>query len=261
MMAGAISKFSQNVLSRITAKVASKKFENTFWKICITGLLLHAFCFIALSHQSPHQTWIQWLFLFLTTWALVVDPARPGILKNSGNEAINNEVFYYGRLFIFTVFFALMSLAHVRVFILAPYQVLQKSMLPGLQPGDIVLVEKISMGLLTTYSRQTSLHRIRHPWFRPIQTGDVIIFRKPQTDIDMNAESSFSNDILIKRVERIENNRYCVYGDNRENSVDSRDFGCIPGSKIIGRYVYKIPKTYFLFPEEIRGEVARQVRI
>jgi len=103
-------------------------------------------------------------------------------------------------------------------------------MLPSIHPGDLILVEKFSMGLISNYySINNEVHRIPFPWQRKLQSGDVIVFKQPETP-----------DILIKRIEMIENNKYCVYGDNKESSLDSRIFGCISEDRIIGRYIFRI---------------------
>lgn len=43
---------------------------------------------------------------------------------------------------------------------------------------------------------------------------------------------------IIKRIIKIENNRYFVEGDNKAASTDSRDFGMIDKDNIIGKVVF-----------------------
>lgn len=158
-----------------------------------------------------------------------------------------NEVLSYTTIFLTTVFAAIIILAHVQYFVIQPYRVNHKSMLPGIKPGEIVAVEKISMGLITNYYRSESkIRRLHFLWERPLQPGDILIFRKPG-----------DNDILIKRLGHIENNTYCVYGDNSEYSVDSRVFGCIPENKIIGRYVFTFPNYEHFFARFPAGAILR----
>ncbi len=42
----------------------------------------------------------------------------------------------------------------------------------------------------------------------------------------------------IKRVSRIDNNEYFVEGDNTASSTDSRQFGCINFSHVMGRVIW-----------------------
>ncbi|MDH4261408.1 MAG: S26 family signal peptidase [Spirochaetia bacterium] len=203
---------------------------------------------------SSNQPWSYYLIFFLTISATLynkifskqgnTDNYKVNFLYNLKNK---NEIFHYVQIFLFTILCAILTLSHIKYFIIQPYTVNQKSMLPGIKPGEIILVEKISMGLITNYYvNQNSISRISYPWRRPIQPGDVIIFQKPFTfykSDDFIVNKSKPNDILIKRVERIEDNKYCVYGDNKENSIDSRVFGCVPENKIIGRYLFKMTRN------------------
>lgn len=59
-------------------------------------------------------------------------------------------------------------------------------------------------------------------FFSPKQ-GDIIVFEK-------------DNKIIVKRIQKIENDRYFVTGDN---SRDSKDFGWIKKSDILGKVIYK----------------------
>jgi len=82
-----------------------------------------------------------------------------------------------------------------------------ESMLPTLAPGDRVLV--LSIGAP-----------------RP---GDLVALRDPRR----------RDRIIVKRVEAIDADRYRVVGDNRAASTDSRTFGSVPRSEILGRVAYR----------------------
>ena len=57
------------------------------------------------------------------------------------------------------------------------------------------------------------------------KTGDVIVFKK-------NAMT------MIKRVQKIENQKYHVRGDNWKESEGSDDFGLITREEIIGKVIF-----------------------
>ncbi|PID27067.1 MAG: hypothetical protein CR982_07080 [Candidatus Cloacimonadota bacterium] len=61
-----------------------------------------------------------------------------------------------------------------------------------------------------------------------ISVGDTILFNHPYIE----------DCILIKRVEDIKNDNYFVVGINKNSSTDSRSFGKISKSSVLG----KIPK-------------------
>ncbi len=151
-----------------------------------------------------------------------------------------------------------------RAFFVEPFYVPSVSMLPSLVPGEYVVVER--MGVL-------------HP---QIGFGDIVVFRRPPND---SAASSAS--YLVKRViglpgqtiyssggsvyldgrrvrepflpagvattgiryQRVPGGHYFVLGDNRGDSEDSRFFGPISASLLVGRVVmvYWPPSKVRLF--------------
>ena len=195
-------------------------------KFIMLFVFMHIFFFIRFSHQPV----LEYFFLLVTI--LATFPEKFIYILKNRNIFFNNknQIFLYIRIFIITLFTAIQTTAHIQYFLIQPYKVNQKSMLPEISPGELILVEKFTMGLIFNYyTNEGIVQRIHFPGSRPIQTSDIVVFHKPD-----------SEDILIKRVIRIENNTYCVYGDNRGSSIDSRVFGCIPENKIIGRYFYKL---------------------
>jgi nickel-type superoxide dismutase maturation protease len=81
-------------------------------------------------------------------------------------------------------------------------------MSPTLRPGSVVLV-------LRYFS-----------FFKP-HIGDIIACKSPR-----------NKKIIIKRITKIKNNQYFVQGDNKAASTDSRDFGMLIITKIVGKVIY-----------------------
>jgi nickel-type superoxide dismutase maturation protease len=86
------------------------------------------------------------------------------------------------------------------------YRISGESMSPTLKNNDIVLV-----------------NRLAYLFYSPT-CGDVVACHDPR-----------GGKVLIKRIAKIENNRYFVLGDNLEHSTDSRKFGMIEKSAIVGK--------------------------
>lgn len=79
---------------------------------------------------------------------------------------------------------------------------------PTLKPGGSVLVSAL-------------------PYlFASPKTGDIVACRDPD-----------SKKVLIKRITKIENNRYFLEGDNKTESTDSRNFGWLDKETIIGKVI------------------------
>ncbi|MEM8828472.1 MAG: nickel-type superoxide dismutase maturation protease [Cyanobacteria bacterium P01_G01_bin.19] len=88
------------------------------------------------------------------------------------------------------------------------FKVVGKSMLPFLQPGEEILIDP-------------QAYRRAKP-----QLDDVVLIKHPH-NLQLN---------IVKRVVRIEeNDNYFVVGDNLPMSTDSRHWGSIHLTKIIGK--------------------------
>jgi signal peptidase I len=65
--------------------------------------------------------------------------------------------------------------------------------------------------------------------------GDLVVFHAP---IRARAACGLvAGAVLIKRITRVVNGRYFLEGDNRGASCDSRVWGTVPRSSVIGRVV------------------------
>jgi signal peptidase I len=151
---------------------------------------------------------------------------------------------------------ALLAALLLRTFVIQPYFIPSASMEPTLMVGDKVLVNKLSYDL------------------HPIHRGDVIVFKKPPDDntpgikdlikrvIGLPGETiagrngqiyidgKLLNEPWLPKVDRdttstfgpvqIPAGQYFVMGDNRADSSDSRVFGPITKSLVVGRAFIKV---------------------
>jgi signal peptidase I len=161
---------------------------------------------------------------------------------------------------IVVVVVALVAALLIKTFAIQAFYIPSPSMVPTLEPGDRVLVNKLSYD------------------FHSVRIGDIVVFRRPPADTTVGI------DDLIKRVVALPgqtisvsgckvfvngkaedqsylpngwqnaSSEYCtvwttnlpnpykvpagdyfVMGDNRKDSYDSRYWGPLPGSYIVGR--------------------------
>ncbi|HEX7277400.1 MAG TPA: signal peptidase I, partial [Acidimicrobiales bacterium] len=146
---------------------------------------------------------------------------------------------------------ALLVAVAVKTFLIQAFYIPSPSMTPTLQPDDRVLVNKLSY-------RLHGVHR-----------GDIVVFESPQPApekdlikrvIGLPGETVEGRDGLVMiNGEALEEsylpdgvvtgtfgpvtitaNHYWVMGDNRPNSSDSRVFGAIPKSLIVGKAFVKV---------------------
>ncbi len=154
-----------------------------------------------------------------------------------------------------TVTFVASIFIVIYLFILQPNQVKGASMEPGFYSGEYIFTSKI------TYK------------FRPIERGDIVVFKSPQNpDIDyIKRIIGLPGDTVLFQNETVAVNgvilnesyisdkttlweggyiregvpvvvpkgEVLVLGDNRPRSSDSREFGPIPISSIIGQVFYR----------------------
>ncbi len=153
---------------------------------------------------------------------------------------IFDEIFEWVKTILIAVVIALL----LRGLVISPFKVSMTSMYPTLQPDDLILVDKL------TYK------------FRLPMPGDIIVFHSPLgeskdfvkrviavggDEIEGVNGQLFVNKELLKEPylsnnpnisfpsQVIEDGKYFVMGDNRDNSLDSRSFGPIEKKEIVGR--------------------------
>lgn len=94
-------------------------------------------------------------------------------------------------------------------FLLKRYIVSGHSMEPTLLPHESILVSSL-------------------PYlFANPKIGDIVVFEH-------------SGKQFLKRITKIENKKYFVEGDNKQDSLDSQQLGWISRDTIIGKYLYKL---------------------
>lgn len=90
------------------------------------------------------------------------------------------------------------------------YVIRGHSMEPNLAPGQVVVVDRVAYR------------------FRPPRDGEVVVFRSPLTLRP-----------AVKRLHHLEpESGLFLTGDNPGDSIDSRHFGVIPRSAVIGRVLF-----------------------
>lgn len=82
---------------------------------------------------------------------------------------------------------------------------------PFISSGDIILVNRLSY------------------LFKNPKIGDVVVIKK-------NNKKKY----LIKRIQKVRKKTYFVVGDNKNQSIDSRNFGWITKEDIIGKMIFKL---------------------
>lgn len=157
--------------------------------------------------------------------------------------------------FLETIVVSLAIFAVVYIFLFQPHQVDGKSMEPNFQNGEYILTDKLS-------------YRFHDP-----KRGDVVVFHSPQDERsdfikriigvpgdtvrveggyvylnDKKLEEGYINepgDVLSGRFMRegleilVPESQYLVMGDNRGHSSDSREWGLVTSTGIVGRAFFR----------------------
>lgn len=176
--------------------------------------------------------------------------SKPSVAASSGSRFWKQV-----RENIGVVVIALLLAFLLRTFVAEPRYIPSHSMLPGLEVGDRVVVEKISYR------------------FHPPETGDIIVFNPPP---QLRRQGYNPNQAFIKRVVgepgqilsvrngivyidgtplvenyvaepptyqlnpvQVPKNKLFVMGDNRNNSNDSHVWGYLPRKNVVGRAFFR----------------------
>ena len=161
------------------------------------------------------------------------------------------------RLTIVVVIAAIVTVV-LRAYVVAPYYIPSGSMEPALHGGagtnDRILVDKITYHIHDPHQGDIVVFNRPDTWQVPDKTlvkrvvglpGDVVSLRRGLvyvngqrlTETYINKACGAAPTAPLTRVTRwtVPMGDYFVMGDNRCDSDDSRAFGPIPGSKIVGR--------------------------
>lgn len=150
---------------------------------------------------------------------------------------------------------ALLAALGIKTWLIQAFYIPSGSMIPTLEIGDRILVDKVSYDM-------HAVHR-----------GDIVVFRKPPDDVGAPGVTDLVKRVIGLPGERISSSDghvdingqplrepylpkgsyttgipsqvvppgdYFVMGDNRGDSADSRVFGPIPKDLIIGRAVLRV---------------------
>jgi signal peptidase I len=145
---------------------------------------------------------------------------------------------------------ALVIVLPIRYFLFQPFLVKGESMEPNFKNGDYLIVDEISYRfrapqrgevIVLNFPPNPSQRLIKRIVGLPgesleIKGGKVSLCQESSCKI-IN-ESAYLPDSLATVGDiniKLSNNEYFVMGDNRPNSFDSRRFGILPKSDIIGR--------------------------
>ena len=160
---------------------------------------------------------------------------------------------HLGRELVLGTVLATLLAVFFRTFLVQGFKVPSRSMEPGLQPGDHVLVNKLIYG--------QGPDRLPFLPYRDVRRGDVVVFKSPtggtlvkrclglpgdRLEVDrkrarvggrrsVEPESESEASEAPPTHLQIAEDHYYFLGDSTEISIDSRDFGPVPKRALVGR--------------------------
>ena len=142
---------------------------------------------------------------------------------------------------------AVVGLIAVRQLVAEPFSIPSGSMLPTLTPGDQVLVDKLdrdpSRGDLIVFRRPHSgeimLKRVVALGGDTVAIEDGALYVDGRRKHERYADPRAIDSVYFGPV-RVPPGSVFALGDNRADSVDSRTFGSVPRSRVIGRVVVRL---------------------
>ena len=141
--------------------------------------------------------------------------------------------------------FAVVVLVAVRLLVAEPFRVASTSMEPTLRAGDSVLVDKLAYGddgprrgdlvvFRAPAGDEVALKRVVGVGGDRVAIEDGLLVVNGRRPIEPYTDSEAIDSVFFGPV-RVPAGAVFVLGDNRFDSDDSRDFGAVPTSDVIGR--------------------------
>ena len=134
---------------------------------------------------------------------------------------------------------------------LTPVRCLGESMRPALEPGDFLLMTsgaplaENARGAIVCFRdpRSTSgrflLKRVIGLPGESIRASSTVFINGRLHEEPYVSLTDLSSEVEARGVNRISPGAYFVMGDNRSGSTDSREFGAIPASQIVGTIKFR----------------------
>lgn len=175
---------------------------------------------------------------------------EPGEEKTPATSLKNHIVDFIQSVVVIGAIFALIYL-----FIAQPHKVSGNSMVPTFHTEDYILTDKVT-------------YRFSNP-----TRGDIIVLKNPRDEnqdfikriialpgdsLKIEEDQVYINDLLVQELYlptgtltrsgnflhdgegvKVPANQYFVFGDNRNASSDSREWGAITKKEIIGRVIFR----------------------
>ena len=178
---------------------------------------------------------------------------------DTGNKSVIRE-------YVEAIVVAILLALCIRTFVVQAFKIPSGSMLPTLQIGDHLLVNKFIYGIKLPFTG-----KILVPWKKPVR-GDVVVFRFPKDRdvdyikrvigvagdkveivnkklkindaevVDLHAHFNSSSELTADTSPRdnfgpitVPAGKIFVMGDNRDNSYDSRFWGFVDQTDILGK--------------------------
>lgn len=137
------------------------------------------------------------------------------------------------------IFLSILILSTViKLYFFEVYIINGPSMEPTYENGDIVFVNKFNYSL---EKDKIAIFKVKDKiLIKRIAAleNEEVIFK--DGNVYVNGEYVEGKTKMPDGKYRVPDDSIFVLGDNRENSVDSRDFGAVPESKVIGTVKWKI---------------------
>lgn len=140
----------------------------------------------------------------------------------------------------------------IAIYVIGLQQIVGDSMNPTLNNNDVIIVDKLTptflklkRGDIISFYFEETKFLIKRVIGLP---GEVVEIKNNNIYIDGNVIDDYvsanTSDFSLSELgyEKIPEDMYFVLGDNRENSLDSRDYrvGLINKNKIVGRKILRI---------------------
>ena len=178
------------------------------------------------------------------------DPAHAPAPRSTGGPVPASVPRHRRAVTLALVLAAVGGMVLVRAFLAVPVRISSASMLPTYAAGDVVLMSRDAPELSELHREDLVVFASPEDGGRALKRvaalpGDTLVIKDSVLYVnDREVEEPYIDhaaiDAYYSKTYTVPGDSVFLLGDNRGNSIDSRDYGAVPSDALLGRVLFRL---------------------